>query len=392
MKYPYSRPYLNDADITEVVRVLQHQFLTQGPAVTELETALSETLGAKYAISCNSGTAALHMAYAGSGLGPKAGIIVPAVTFLATANAAKMCGAPVGIADVDPETGNVTAETIKAAVERVDFNVHTIAIVHLGGRACDVSAISAYAKSIGANLIEDACHAPLAQYADETGTLYSVGSCSHSDAATFSFHAIKHITTGEGGALLTNDEELAAFASRFRSHNLVRDPAAMTNSEDAGRPWYYEMHNLGYNYRLSDLNSGLALGQIKRLEENNKRRNELASLYLKHLSNINHLYLPEIPSPDKGQHVWHLFAPRFDFKKLGKPRHIIMNELASKGVGTQVHYIPLYKQPYYSDLRSDAEFSGAESYYTHTMSLPMYFGLGDADIKNIAGILKDVLH
>ena len=165
----------------------------------------------------------------------------------------------------------------------------------------------------------------------------------------------------------------------------------MINSEDAGRPWYYEMRNLGYNYRLSDLNSGLALGQIMRLQENNKRRNELASLYHKHLTNVSHVYLPEIPPPDKGQHAWHLFAPRFDYKKLRKPRHSIMNELASKGVGTQVHYIPLYKQPYYADLRSDAIFSGAESYYTQTLSLPMYFGLEDEDIRDIAGILKTVL-
>lgn len=392
MKYPYSRPHLDNTDITEVVKVLQRQYLTQGPVVIELEKNLSEVLGAKYTIVCNSGTAALHMAYAGLGLGPDAGIIVPAITFLATANAARMCGAPVGFADVDPATGNVTIETIKVAVERANFPVHTIAIVHLGGRPCDVSAISAYANSIGVKLVEDACHAPLAQYTDETGSLHTVGACKHSNAATLSFHAIKHITTGEGGALLTNNEALAEFARRFRSHNMIRDMAQMTSANDAGAPWYYEMHELGYNYRLSDLNCALALQQLNRLETNNLRRNSLAFSYQKHLGSAGYVELPYIPEQKEGQHAWHLYAPQFDFKALGKSRQYVMMELADKGVGTQVHYIPLYRQPYYADGFAVNQYPGAERYYEKTLSLPMYFGLKDEDIEQISTILKAVLY
>ena len=391
MKYPYSRPYLNDADIAEVVQVLQRQYLTQGPVVAELEETLSATLGAKYAVVCNSGTAALHMAYAGLGLGPKAGIIVPAITFLATANAARMCGAPVGFADVSPETGNVTLETIKAAVKRANFSVHAIAVVHLGGRACNVSEIRKYAEEIGAKVIEDACHAPLAQYADENESLYSVGACSHSDAATFSFHAIKHITTGEGGALLTNNKDLAEFATRFRSHNMIKDKKKMKASSEADAPWYYEMHALGYNYRLSDINCAMALQQLKRLEINNLHRNQLALLYEKYLSSVEGVALPHIPKHTEGVHSWHLYAPRFDFKSLGKTRQHIMTKLSHKGIGTQVHYIPLYKQPYYADRYIENCFGGAETYYHQTLSLPMYYGLGEADIKEITSILKAVL-
>lgn len=392
MKYPYSRPYLDKADISAVFQVLQQQYLTQGPIVLELEKKLSETFGAKYSIVCNSGTAALHMAYAGLGLGPNAGIIVPAITFLATANAARMCSAPVGFADVDPETGNVTVETIKAAVERADFPVRIIAIVHLGGRPCDVSPISAYANSIGAKLVEDACHAPLAQYADKSGALYEVGACSHSEVATFSFHAIKHITSGEGGAVMTNSEALAEFARRFRSHNMIKDAAQMSVSDDAGAPWYYEMRELGYNYRLSDLNCALALQQLSRLKKSNLRRNSLAFTYQKHLGSIAYVELPFIPKQKEGRHAWHLYAPKFDFNALGKSRQQVMKELADKGVGTQVHYIPLYRQPYYSDGITVSDYPGAELYYAKTLSLPMYFGLKYEDIEQISTILKAVLY
>ena len=392
MKYPYSRPHIDSADISEVVQVLQRQFLTQGPVVLELEKKLSRVLGAKYAIACNSGTAALHMAYAGLGVGPAAGVIVPAITFLATANAACMCGAPVGFADVDPETGNVTPQTIKAAVERVDFPVGAIAIVHLGGRACDVSAIKVYADSIGAKLVEDACHAPLSQYTDDTGSLFSVGACEHSEAATFSFHAIKHITTGEGGAVLTNNEVLARFAMRFRSHNMIKDMDQMLGNDDSGAPWYYEMHELGYNYRLSDINCALALNQLDRLETNNQRRNELALAYQDYLENVDHLDLPYIPNRQEGRHSWHLYAPRFNFKALGKTRQQVMKELAGHGVGTQVHYIPLYKQPYHAGAFAKNWFSGAERHYAQTLSLPMYFGLKRVDIEQISNILKAILH
>ena len=391
MQYPYSRPHLNDDDIAEVMSVLQGQFLTQGPFVVRLEDALQNSFAVKHAIVCNSGTAALHMTYDGLGLGPDAGLITSAVTFLATANAARMSNAPVGLADADPVTGNVTLATIKAAVEAASFKVRAIAVVHLGGRPCEMIAINAYAKSIGAYLVEDACHAPLAGYTDAAGTPFTVGSCAHSDAATLSFHAIKHIAAGEGGVLLTNSDALAKQARLFRSHGMVRDFSELKNQENAGAPWYYEMNELGYNYRLSEVSCALALNQVSRLAKNNRRRQEIAVLYHQHLGGMDFIKLPEIISPENGSHAWHLFAPRFDFDAIGKSRKKIMLALANQGIGSQVHYIPLSQQPYYQNDYPSNAFRGAEEYYRQTLSLPMYYGLDDHDIVKIAQIIGTVV-
>ena len=391
MKYPYSRPHITQADIEELVKVLKCQSLTQGPIVNELETKLADVLGAKYAVTCNSGTAALHIAYAGLGLGPDAGLITTAMTFLATANAAVMCGAPVGFADVDASTGNVTLGTIQAAVEKASFPVRVISVVHLGGHCCDLPAINEYATSIGAKLVEDACHAPLARYVDKNGKLFSVGSCAHSTASTFSFHAIKHVTTGEGGAILTNDEGLAERARLFRSHGITRDVLKMDDVDDAGSPWYYEMHQLGYNYRLSEINCALCLNQVSRLTANIQRRQQIAELYTACLGDLDIMRLPETSLANGAIHAWHLFAPRFDFDRIGKPRKQVMAELAELGVGTQVHYIPLYRQPYYRQDLFTGMFDGSETYYKSTLSLPMYYGLTDKDIQTISAFVRSVI-
>ena len=391
MKFGYSRPNLTEADVAEVLSVLGQQYLSQGPIVGQLETKLQRLFSVKNAVVCNSGTAALHMAYDGIGLGPSAGLITSSVTFLATANAARFCDAPVGFADVDPLTGNVTVETLKAAVNAAKFDVKAIAVVHLGGRPCDITVIKDYADSIGACLIEDACHAPMAQYKNKTGELFSVGSCVHSNAATLSFHAIKHMTTGEGGVLLTNDDELAERARRFRSHGITRDAAEMVNLEDAGSPWYYEMHQLGYNYRLSEINCALCLNQAERLSANIQRRQEIAKLYHSFLGDLDVLHLPEIAPSNGTTHAWHLFAPAFEFDRIGKSRKQVMAELADKGIGTQVHYIPLYRQPYYREDYSTGVFDGAETYYRKTLSIPMYYGLRDKDVATISAGVRSVI-
>lgn len=385
MRYPYSRPHLQEEDFEKVMSVLKGQYLTQGPVVDQLEESLRDLFGVKHAIVCNSGTAALHMAYDALELGPNDGLITSAVTFLATANAARMCGAPVGFADIDPRTGNVTLATLKSAVERAPFNVRAISIVHLGGRPCrDIVLINEYANSIGAQLIEDACHAPLAKYPDYQGNLFTVGSCSHSSAATMSFHAIKHITAGEGGVLLTNDERLAETARLLRSHGMVRNPSKMKNKIDAHAPWYYEMHELGYNYRLSDVNCALAIGQISRLRKNIERRAEIAQLYNNYFSNSDSIRTPEFDHGRKDSHSWHLYAPAIDFQRVGKSREEVMHELYEKGIGTQVHYIPLYRQPYYQAENKRLGFPGSENYFKKTLSLPMYFGLDDVDVRKIS--------
>ena len=391
MHFHYSRPNLLEEDITEVVRVLERQFLSQGPIIEQLENKLQRLFSVKHAVVCNSGTAALHMAYNGIGLGQNAGLITSSVTFLATANAAHMCDAPLGFADVDPLTGNVTVETLKAAVNAAKFDVKAIAVVHLGGRPCDITAIKDYADSIGACLIEDACHAPMAKYKNNSGEQFSVGSCVHSHAATLSFHAIKHMTTGEGGVLLTNDDELAERARRFRSHGITRDASQMVNLEDAGSPWYYEMHQLGYNYRLSEINCALCLNQVTRLSANIQRRLEIAKLYHSFLGDLDVLHLPEIAPSNGTTHAWHLFAPAFDFDRIGKSRKQVMAELADKSIGTQVHYIPLYRQPFYREDYSTGVFDGAETYYRKTLSIPMYYGLKDNDVATISAGVRSVV-
>ena len=391
MHFHYSSPNLEEEDIAEVVRVLEQQFLTQGPIIGQLESKLQKLFSVKNAVVCNSGTAALHMAYDGIGLGLEAGLIASSVTFLATANAARFCNGPVGFADVDPLTGNVTVETLKAAVNAATFDVKAIAVVHLGGRPCDITAIKEYADLIGAYLIEDACHAPMAQYTDSSGELFSVGSCEHSHVATLSFHAIKHITTGEGGVLLTNDDELAERARLFRSHGITRDISKMDDVDDAGSPWYYEMHQLGYNYRLSDINCALCLNQVSRLATNIQRRQQIAELYNAHLGDLDIMRLPETSLANGATHAWHLFAPAFDFDRIGKPRKQVMAELSGLGVGTQVHYIPLYRQPYYRQDFSTGMFNGSETYYKSTLSLPMYYGLTDKDVETISAFVRSVI-
>ena len=393
MRYPYSSPHLSKEDFDSVIAVLEGQFLTQGPAVRQLEAALENLFSVKHAVVCNSGTAALHMAYKGLGLGPNAGLLTSPITFLATANAARMCNAPVQFADVDPIVGNVTIETIQAAAAKASFPIKIIAIVHLGGRPCaDIEEINIFARSIGATVVEDACHAPTAQYYSKDGHNFQIGSCAHSQAATLSFHAIKHITTGEGGVLLTQDQKLAEQARLLRSHGMVRDAGRMQNKKCSEAPWYYEMHELGYNYRLSDLNCALAIHQIDRLKENIQRRAQIAEQYNTHLSGLRHITLPEIPDPKIAVHAWHLYAPAFDFDSLGITRKKFMSRLSSHGIGSQVHYIPLYRQPYYRTNSDFSEFSGAESYYKQTLSIPMYFGLTDDDIGEISDCIKALLN
>jgi dTDP-4-amino-4,6-dideoxygalactose transaminase len=308
------------------------------------------------------------------------------MTFLSTANAARMCDAPVAFTDVDPQTGNVTPETARVALDRTRVPIAALTTVHLGGRACDMASLRKLTAERGIALIEDASHAPLAKYRDERGQDYSVGACAHSDVAAFSFHAIKHLAMGEGGALLTNDDRIADRARLFRSHGMTRDAAAWTQPPELDAPWYYEMHEIGWNYRASEMQCALGLSQLNRIEENIRRRRQIAQRYDQILGGMNHL---ATPSPDPG-HVWHLYAVAVDFEAVGQTRGKVMKELAARGVGTQVHYIPLNRQPYYKSVANGAT-PGADAYYQHTLSIPMYPTLSDSDVVTITQTIRDVL-
>ena len=387
IKYPYSRPDVTSDDLAAITRAAGGQFLTQGPMVEAFERALCARLGGREAVVCNSGTAALHLIYMALGIGPTAGLLTTPVTFLATASAARMCGAPVGFVDVDLKTGLMTPETLAAAFNEAAFPVKAVAVVHLGGRVADLAGLSAVAARHGAVIVEDACHAPGASYI-ANGKRHSVGACAHSIAATFSFHAIKHVTMGEGGAVLVNDSALARSMRMLRSHGIIRDAADWIDPPEPNAPWYYEMHEIGWNYRADELACALGLSQLGRLDVGLERRRELVAAYKKLLGDIDALRLPECPI-DPAAHAWHLYSVAIDFARLGRSRGQVMRDLASRGIGSQVHYIPLSHQPYYRPF-TNRKLPGADAYYARTLSLPLYPALTYADQRAIADAVREV--
>ena len=388
LRYPYARPTVSDADIAALTAAARDPTLTQGDRLRAFEAALCETFGATEAVVCNSGTAALHMAYAALDLSPERGLLTTSVTFLATANAARLCDAPVGFCDVDPITGLMTPERLEAAFKRVDFPVAVVAVVHLTGRVADLPGLADVARRHGAVLVDDACHAPGAAYQDQACRRL-VGDGSYTAASTFSFHATKHIAMGEGGAAITNDADLARKMRLFRNHGIRRDPADWLYPPEPDAPWYYEMDALGLNYRADELSCALGLSQLSRLSESLAERRVLAQRYESLLAPIDRLVLPEIPT-DAESHAWHLYAIALDFAGMGKTRGAVMRALSDAGVGSQVHYIPLFLQPYYRAHGSNA-FPGALHYYEHTLSIPLYPGLTEDDQAYIADALRRAL-
>jgi dTDP-4-amino-4,6-dideoxygalactose transaminase len=389
IRYPYSRPDIGEEDIAAVVAVLRRQYLTQGPEVEALERELCEKLGCREAVVVNSGTAALHLAYLAAGLGPDRGLLTSPLTFLATANAARMTGAPVAFADVDPRTGNLTPESVRDALRTATFPIGAITVVHLAGRVAPIVELKAIADEYGCELIEDACHAPGASYADGRGRRHPVGSCRHARFSCFSFHAVKHIALGEGGALCTDSSEAAAEARRLRSHGMDRDPRSWRYAPEPAAPWHYEMRQIGWNYRAPDILCALGRSQLSRLEEALRIRRQLARRYRELLADVPHVAAPS-PVQDEGDHAWHLFPIDVDFAGAGKTRGEVIRELAALGIGSQVHYTPLTHQPYYRET-SRQPLPGAERYFAGTLSIPMYASLQPNDLEAIAGALRKVL-
>ena len=389
IRWPYSRPNVSETDALAAGAVLTEQFLTEGPQLAAFEAAFGELLCGVDAAVCSSGTAALHLAYIAAGLGPGAGLLTTPLTFLATANAARFCGAPVVFADVDPVTGNLSPDAVRRGLKETTVPIRAITAVHLAGRPCDLIALREIADEHGCLLVEDACHAIGARYGDDNGVGYSAGGCAHADLATFSFHAIKHIAMGEGGAVAARDPALMERIRLLRSHGIQRAPDSWQSPPEPDAPWYYEMHQLGFNYRLTEAQCALGLSQLDHLADDNNRRNAIARLYRARLSDCPHI---DVPAPVQwvDGHAWHLFPIAIDFKALGKSRGNVMRALADRGVGTQVHYIPLYHQPYYAGV-VDAPLPGAEAYYARTLSIPMYPQLTDGEVTEIAGLIREVV-
>ena len=389
IKFPYSKPEITTDDINAVVDTLKSGYLTQGDKLIEFENSISKSFGCKNTIVCNSGTAALHLVYSELGLNSHNALLTSAITFLATANAARMCDAPVILADVDPATGLMTAETIEKALKKSKSKIAVITVVHLGGRVCDLKAISKVAKKYGCLIVEDACHAPGAYLNDKNTQKNKIGACKYSIACTFSFHAIKHITMGEGGCVTTNNTKLSEKLKLNRSQGIIRDLSKLENKPEKKSIWYYEMQNLGWNYRADEMSCALGLSQLKRLNINIKKRRKLAKIYDQKFKNNIYINTPKKPNNIEN-HAWHLYAIAVDFVKIGKTRGEVMSKLLEQGIGTQVHYIPLFLQPYYKKNFSKT-YNGSMEYYNRTLSIPLYPNLSIENIEYIADKINKII-
>lgn len=394
---PYGRQVIGDDDIAAVADALRSDFLTTGPRVEEFETALKGPTGSKHVIACSNGTAALHLAARVLNLGPGTTTIVPAITFLASANAVRLNGGEVIFADVDPSTGLMRPRDLEAALKRCpDGHANAVVNVHLAGQVGDLAGIHAVARDHDLRIIEDACHAIGTTYRTGDGQTRRVGDNRFADITCFSFHPVKTIAMGEGGAVTTNDAAMAEILRRDRSHGMTRDPATFSQAEDAfdeagkPNPWYYEMDAPGLNYRIPDILCALGTNQLKKLEPFAARRRELVALYDAALAALS----PHVKPLARTAGVtpaWHLYVSLIDFAALGVSRAKAMRALATEGIGTQVHYFPVHRQPYYREMDPELSLSGADRYYDRALSLPLFPTMTDADVTRVVASLKAAL-
>ena len=391
---PYGRQLIDDADIAAVAEVLKSDFLTTGPVVAEFEEKFAAECGVPHAVACSSGTAALHMAAIASGIRPGDTAIVPAITFLATATTAVLAGAEIVFADVDPQNGLMRPEDLENALDRARNSggePRAVFPVHVGGQMADMEAIAAIADKHGCRVIEDACHALGTCYKDRRA-----GDCRDSDMATFSFHPVKTIAMGEGGAVTTRDGALAETLCRIRNHGMIRTPDDFQIAEQAfdnngtPNPWYYEMHEIGLNYRASDILCALGVSQLSKLKTFATKRRSLAARYDAALKDSD-LPLKRIALQPNTDACWHLYTVLIDFKQAQQDRARVMHALADRGVGTQVHYIPLHLQPFYRRRYGDQSLAGAEHYYDRCLSLPLFPAMETSDVDHVVEALHAVL-
>jgi perosamine synthetase len=377
MQLPYSRQQVGEEEATAVAAAAQAAWLTGGPTLARFEAALAEMVGVRHAIAVSSGTAALHTAYRALGVGADDRVLTSPITFVATANAAVYCGAVPVFADVDAR-GCLDPDGVAAAVA-VGPAPRVVVPVHYAGHPAATAAIAAAAPD--AVVVEDACHALGASYQDDGGLWRRIGACAHSAMAVFSFHPVKAITTGEGGAVVTNDAGLAARCRRLRDHGLERNPAS------ADGPWAYALEELGFNYRLTDLQAALGCVQLGRLEGFVARRRALAAAYDAALA-----ALPEVTAvrPAAGtRSAYHLYPVRVPATR----RRDVFEALRARGIGVQVHYVPVHLQPFYRRLLGSeaGDLPRAEAFYAEILSLPCFPGMEDADVGRVVAALGEVL-
>ncbi len=381
---PYGRQSITTEDIEAVVDVLRSDWLTQGPVVPRFEQAVADYCGADRGVAVNSATSALHIACLALGLGAGDWLWTSPITFVASANAGRYCGARVDFVDIDPKTCNMSVEALRTKLEQAERNgtlPKVVMPVHFAGQPCDMPAIAELARHYGFRMIEDASHAIGARYG---GT--KVGACTHSDITVFSFHPVKIITTGEGGLATTNDSQLARHMERLRSHGITRDPAEMDGEPDG--PWYYQQIELGFNYRMTEMQAALGLQQLERLDAYVTRRNELAEQYDNALADLP--MITPWQSPDSWS-ARHLYPVRI-MPEARRTRREVFDGLREQGIGVNVHYIPVYRQPDYQRLGYPlAACPAAETYYSGAVSLPLFPGLTTAQQERVITLLRGLL-
>ena len=382
---PYGRQEITEADIDSVVAVLKSDFLTQGPMVPRFEQSVAKHVGARHALAVNSATSALHIACLALGLGEGDWLWTTPITFVASANCGLYCGAKVDFVDIDPVTYNLcpnALETKLQVAEQQGQLPSVLVAVHLCGQPCDMAAIHVLAQRYGFKVIEDASHAIGGKYQGEF-----IGNGRYSDITVFSFHPVKIITTAEGGMVLTNDDELADHMALLRSHGVTRDQQLMTHEPDG--PWYYQQVDLGFNYRMTELQAALGVSQMERLDQFVNRRHQLAQRYDTLLESLPVITPWQHPDSYSG---FHLYVIRLQLDKIDKTHRQVFEALREQGVGVNLHYIPVHTQPYYQKMGFKAgDYPQSEMYYAEAISLPIFQSMVDGQQDAVVHALKAAL-
>ena len=378
----YGKQDVNNEDISAVEEVLRSDFLTQGPAIERFERRVAEYCGAKYAVAVTNATSALHIGCKALGLTDGGLLWTSPITFVASANCGRYCGADADFVDIDERTYNMSVDALEAKLKSTERIPNVVVPVHLAGQSCDMERIHELSKRYGFSVMEDASHAVGADYKGG-----KVGSCRYSDLTVFSFHPVKIITTGEGGMLLTNNVELYEKLRLYRSHGITRDPSLMTHEPDG--QWYYQQIDLGFNYRMTDIQAALGCSQMDRLDEFVSRRRYLAARYDELLKDL------PLKTPHQSEDTnssWHIYVVRLDRSAVKKSKVQIFDEMRARGVTLNLHYIPVHTQPYYERLgHRPGECPAAMEYYAEAFTLPLYYRLTDEQQDYVVESLRAVL-
>ena len=383
---PYGKQDINQVDVDAVIEVLRSDFLTQGPKVPEFEQTVADYCGARHTVAVNSGTSALHIACRALGVGPGDIVWTTPITFVASANCALYCGANVDFVDIDPRTYNMSPEKLADKLQQAEQGrlPKVVIPVHLCGQPCDMASIHELSNKYGFRIIEDASHAIGGKYKDEP-----IGNCRYSDISVFSFHPVKVVTTGEGGMCVTKDPELAELMVRYRTHGITSKPELM-QQRPVEEIWNYQQIDLGYNYRMTDLEAALGLSQMKRLDEFVVQRHAIAKKYDQ--------LLKDLPVITPWQHTdsysaFHLYVIRLRLDQIKKTHKVVFESLRKQGIGVNLHYIPVYRQPYYEKVGFKAGYCmEAEKYYAEAISLPIFPTFDEGDQDSVIGLLHHLIN